>query len=332
MIDEATDKAQQRFNALWNYRPTTPIATSPLFSLPFSARAVFNWFAVRWLRISENIVITILASICWWVWHPSLEQTTSLQLGWIAQIFIRNFLLILFVAGGLHYLLYVRKAQAEKFKFDKQELPRQSKKHAFGQQTLENMFWTLGSGVFFWSLYEVVLFWGMANGYAPVLSLTDNIVWFVLLFLLMPLWISFHFYWIHRFLHWPPLYRFAHALHHRNTNIGPWSGLSMHPLEHLLFFSSALIHLIIASHPIHILFHLQHQALTAATSHAGYDGLAVKERNAFSLGNFHHQLHHRFFECNYGTLEVPWDKLFGSYHDGSGASHIDFLQRRRSKA
>ena len=33
--------------------------------------------------------------------------------------------------------------------------------------------------------------------------------------------------------------------------------------------------------------------------------------------DFFHQLHHRYFECNYGTVEMPWDRWFGTFHDGS---------------
>jgi sterol desaturase/sphingolipid hydroxylase (fatty acid hydroxylase superfamily) len=40
-------------------------------------------------------------------------------------------------------------------------------------------------------------------------------------------------------------------------------------------------------------------------------------------------MHHRYFECNYGTLEVPWDKLFGSFHDGTSESHQKLLERRQ---
>jgi len=169
----------------------------------------------------------------------------------------------------------------------------------------------------------------MANGYAPMLTWAENPVWFAALFLLTPIWLSFHFYWIHRALHWPPLYRLAHSLHHRNTNIGPWSGLSMHPLEHLMFFSSILIHWVVAAHPIHIIFHLQHQALTAATSHAGFEGLVAQDKKRLHLGNFHHQMHHRYFECNYGTLEMPWDKWFGSFHDGTDDAHAKMKERRK---
>ena len=35
------------------------------------------------------------------------------------------------------------------------------------------------------------------------------------------------------------------------------------------------------------------------------------------MGTFFHQLHHRYFECNYGTAEMPWDRWFGSFHDGT---------------
>ena len=43
----------------------------------------------------------------------------------------------------------------------------------------------------------------------------------------------------HRFLHEAPgLYKWVHYLHHKSRAPGPFSGLSMHPVEHLIFFSS----------------------------------------------------------------------------------------------
>jgi sterol desaturase/sphingolipid hydroxylase (fatty acid hydroxylase superfamily) len=39
-------------------------------------------------------------------------------------------------------------------------------------------------------------------------------------------------------------------------------------------------------------------------------------------------MHHRYFECNYGNLEVPWDKMFGSFHDGTDESHALFVNRK----
>jgi sterol desaturase/sphingolipid hydroxylase (fatty acid hydroxylase superfamily) len=134
---------------------------------------------------------------------------------------------------------------------------------------------------------------------------------------MIPLWESFYFYWIHRMLHIPFLYKHVHALHHRNINVGPWSGLSMHPVEHIIYLGTILVHWVVAAHPVHILFHMQYYTLTAATTHTGFAGLLMKDENRLKLGTFHHQMHHRYFECNYGSLEIPWDKFFGSFHDGT---------------
>ena len=131
---------------------------------------------------------------------------------------------------------------------------------------------------------------------------------------------------MHRFLHTTPMYRF-HALHHRNTDIGPWSGLSMHPVEHLFYFGSVLIHFAIASHPVHIIFHLMFYGLLAITTHTGFEGVLFRNRKRLHLGNFHHQIHHRYFECNYGNLDVPWDRFFGSWHDGTPEAKARMRER-----
>ena len=74
------------------------------------------------------------------------------------------------------------------------------------------------------------------------------------------------------------------------------------------------------------------QMITAITSHCGYENLLVGKlmrRNLkFRLGDFFHQLHHRFYDCNYGTFETPWDQWFKTYHDGS-AGGDDWMKKRR---
>lgn len=52
-------------------------------------------------------------------------------------------------------------------------------------------------------------------------------------------------------------------------------------------------------------------------------------RHTAALGTFHHQLHHRYFDCNYGSLEIPWDKWFGSFHDGTIVSKEKMQERRK---
>ena len=312
----------------WHHVPDVPIRVSPFFSWPPDPRGMASWILARWLGLAENVIVLALAAISWVWFSPSLETAATLSPGWIALLWLRNMALMCLVAGGLHWFFYSRKGQGKRLKFDPRDLMKGGRQFTFGGQVRDNMFWSLGSGVAQWTGYEVLLLWAMGNGWAPVLSWQDSPIWFVLLFLLTPVWISLHFYWVHRALHWGPLYRLAHALHHRNVNVGPWSGLSMHPVEHLIFFSSVLIHFLVPAHPLHILFHLKHQALTAASSHTGFENLLVRDKRRLALGTFHHQMHHRYFEVNYGNLEMPWDKWFGTFHDGTVDAHEALKDRR----
>jgi sterol desaturase/sphingolipid hydroxylase (fatty acid hydroxylase superfamily) len=324
--------SRKSFEAQWHYRPSTPVQTSPLFQWPLKPTAIWHWFASRWLVLGENTVLVALAVISWFWLQPSLETTKTLSFDWIGAMYLRNLFLMITVAGGLHLYFYYFKKQGSDLRHDSRNLVKENKVFTFSNQVRDNMFWTLASGVTFWTIYEVLMFWAMGNGLAPMLLWSDNPIWFILLFPLTPMIISLHFYFVHRWMHLPRVYPHVHKLHHRNNNVGPWSGLSMHPLEHLVYFTSILVHLVIAAHPIHILFHMMHQSLTASTSHTGYNGLLVGDKNRFSLGTFPHQLHHRYLDCNYGNLEVPFDQWFGTYHSGTEESHEAFQQRRRDKA
>ena len=320
--------ASQSSTSHWNYSPEVPIAVSPVFSKPLNPTAIFKWFWDSWFLVSERLILVGIALISWFYLQPPLEQSQTFAVDWIAQMWLRNVILMVLVAGGLHLWFYIFKGQGDTLRFDTRD-KRPSSRFTFGTQLRDNIFWTLVSGVSVWTAYEALMMWAFANGYLSILSFSDHPIWFIALFFLIPIWESFYFYWIHRALHWRPLYRFAHHVHHRNSNVGPWSGLSMHPIEHVMFLGSVLVHFLIVSHPIHILYHLQYYCLTAATTHSGFEGLFIGGKKRLSLGTFHHQMHHRYFECNYGSLEIPFDKVFKSFHDGTEQSMTQIRERRK---
>jgi Delta7-sterol 5-desaturase len=311
----------------WNWHPVLPLDNANPFSM--SPDRIWRWFRRSWLSVSGTLVWFLLAVFAWFYLLPDMTQMAVFQVDWMAQIYAKNFVALSLVAGGLHTYFYILRGQGQQRKFERKDLAHNNRMFLFNDQVKDNMFWSLASGVTIWSAYETAYFWAFANGYVPGVTFAENPVWFVLWFPLISLWSSFHFYWVHRLIHWPPLYRLAHALHHRNINIGPWTGISMHPIEHALYFSNILIHVVAASHPMHVLYNMFFQAIGPSTSHSGFASLMIKDKNGIGLGDFFHQLHHRFFECNYGTFEVPMDRWFGTYSDGTPESMSEIRDRKR---
>lgn len=325
----AVEPKPSRKRAEWNWRPDGPVATSPFFAWPPDPIAMYRWLAKSWLDLSVFLLFVGTSMLVWFFLQPSLQWCRQFEIGWIVLIYLRNLGLMLAVAGGLHLYFCAYKLQGRQLKFDHREQATNNRTYTFRSQVWDNMFWSLASGVTVWTVYEAVYMWAYANGYIPGLSFSEHPVWFVLQFVAIPVWSAFHFYWVHRWLHWKPLYRLAHSLHHRNVNVGPWSGLSMHPVEHLIYITACLIHFVVAAHPIHFLFHMHWLTLGAATSHSGFEGVMGGDRNRLVLGDFYHQLHHRYFECNYGNRDFPLDIWFGTFHDGSPEATTRIRERRR---
>ena len=314
----------------------------------------------EWLKAIfgiEGFVIIMLklvaiAAIVWYFLTPSLEQAATLRPGWILLIYLRNVALLTFFAGRLHLRLYVRRAQGMKYKYTPEWQATKDKKFMFGNQAWDNMFFSLVSGCIFWTAYEVLFLWGWANGIFPRLHFTANgvvnvrniVIVAAVLFLGVLWYMQAHFYLTHRVIHWKPLFRISHHVHHRNTSPGPWSGLSMHPIEHLIYFSDSAIFLLIPMHPLVVYFILLLRAIGPAGGHAGYHAFVRESRDGKEKptggvipfwpkgGDYMHELHHRYYTVNFGNLGFPLDKLLNTFHDGSPESHQEMLDRRKAKA
>ena len=316
----------------WNYHPDLPLPDSSIFCWPPDPRFLAGWFARNWLTLSERVMMVGLAVALWAFAYPSVTAAESLAFGWIAQVWLINMAMMIVVAGGLHLVFYILKTQGKALKFDHRDQARGNAR----QCTVELPPSSAGQ--------YVLVAWvrsfptDRVSGRRDVgdgewLCASDQFrrhpIWFLTALILLPIWSAFHFYWVHRLLHVPMLYRHVHSLHHRNVNIGPWSGLSMHPLEHFVYFTTLLIHFIVPSHPIHLIFHVIYQGPGAAMTHTGYEDMLVRDKRRLALGTFYHQLHHRYYECNYGNQEMPWDRWFGTFHDGSEDGTAETRARKK---
>jgi sterol desaturase/sphingolipid hydroxylase (fatty acid hydroxylase superfamily) len=313
----------------WNYHPDLPLADPSIFKWPPNPGFLVRWFARNWLTLSERVMMVLISVAAWYLLYPSLDAARTFAFGWIFQTWLINMGLMIAAAGGLHWYFYMRRGQGVRLKFDRRDQSRGNSLWSFSNQVHDNMFWSLTSGVAQLTAFQAVTMWLMANDHVPTVTFSAHPVWFLLALILLPIWSAFHFYWVHRLLHVPALYRHVHSLHHRNVNVGPWSGFSMHPVEHLLYCSSIMIHWIVATHPIHLIFHVVYLAPGAAMTHTGYEDLLIRDKRRLALGTFYHQLHHRYYECNYGNQEMPWDRWFGTFHDGSDTATATTRARKK---
>ena len=76
------------------------------------------------------------------------------------------------------------------------------------------------------------------------------------------------------------------------------------------------------------MLNLQHAGLTPAQGHVGFEAVIVNGKYNLAGASYFHQLHHRYFECNYGEPDMPFDHWFGTSHDGSDEAHEEMRAKR----
>ena len=197
----------------------------------------------------------------------------NFEIWWVALILGRNIALTIVIFGGMHYLLYLRRSQGDELRFTTKPFATESRRFKFQNQVQDNVFHTLIFGVPVFTAYEVATYWLFANGYLGLFEVSDPTsfwIWFGVLLAMGPIIHSVHFYFAHRLLHTKILYKRYHSLHHKNVQVGPWSGLSMHPVEHILYFSTVVVQWGLALHPLNALYQIHLAAFQPAQGHSGF--------------------------------------------------------------
>ncbi len=303
-------------NKRGDYTPNEPVKVAPVLVWPWSPAAFLKWLPGYFLP--WNVMFMALAFVIWKYTLPAAGTMQSLSIGWIAGIWLRNMAIILIIYGALELRLYVRRRQGNRFKYNSKWPSEQpSDVFMFRSQNIDNFIRSFGTGIPIWTAYEVLGLWAWANGWGPWTTFADNPVWLVIFGLLIPIIHEVHFYLIHRLIHVPFLYRWVHSVHHNSVNPSPWSSLSMHPVEHLLYWSGSLIHLILPSHPLLLIYHTQLTGTGAVIGHVGFDKIELGKEGGVDTHAFAHYLHHKYFEVNYADGMVPLDQWFGTWHDGT---------------
>ena len=144
------------------------------------------------------------------------------------------------------------------------------------------------------------------------------------------------FYWSHRAMHHPKLYKYFHRVHHESTDPSPLTAFAFHPSEAVI---EQLMHVVLPFlFPLHFGVIIGWQIfsmLNNVLAHLGYE-VYPKSWVKLSLLQFktastHHNMHHQLFNGNYALYFTWWDKLMGTEFKDYESRHEQIFERKNIK-
>lgn len=185
------------------------------------------------------------------------------------------------------------------------------------------------------SVYSGIVIYFSTQGYTKVYLdyQTHHPFWafagFFIILLIDDAW----FYWLHRLLHHPKLYKYVHQVHHESIDVNPFTSLSFHWVE------AALLTLWII--PVSFILPIYAPILGLVQvwglfdnlkGHLGYEFFPAnfnKSPLQFMTTSTHHSMHHSKFNGNYGVHFRFWDKLFGTEFNDYEHTFEQIQQRKK---
>lgn len=249
----------------------------------------------------------------------------------LAEIFFSIFtasVIRYFVVAGIAFFLFYKLLRR---KFSKAKIQvREASLKDFKREIWHSMQSTaLMSGVAF-----VVLFTGLKE-YTLVY---DDISKFGVGYLILSVALSLvihdtYFYWMHRFLHHPKVFRHAHVVHHKSVNPSPWASYSFHFIEAITEGAVLIVlAMVLPMHPLAIALFVFAGFVINVYGHLGYEIMPRGFRKTwlFQVINTstHHNLHHSKFKGNYGLYFRFWDRVMGTEHPDY-VREYDRVQKQR---
>jgi sterol desaturase/sphingolipid hydroxylase (fatty acid hydroxylase superfamily) len=129
-----------------------------------------------------------------------------------------------------------------------------------------------------------------------------------------------YFYWAHRFMHHPKLFKTFHLAHHKSVTPTPWAAYSFAMPEAVVMVLFVPLWLFFVATPGWVMFAwLNFQIIRNAMGHAGFEFFPrwwlASPLTRWINTTTHHDLHHNgSFNHNYGLYFTWWDKWMGTEH------------------
>lgn len=153
------------------------------------------------------------------------------------------------------------------------------------------------------------------KGYTRIyFAVTDYPLWCLPVSLLIAMLIhETYYYWLHRWMHQPSIFKIVHKVHHDSNITSPWTAFSFHPLEGLL--QAVFLPLLLMVLPMHLYVLIVQLTIMTFSSVINHLDIEIYPKNfhrhfigKYFIGATHHSLHHKQFKYNYGLYFTFWDK------------------------
>lgn len=229
----------------------------------------------------------------------------------IAALFV--FARYLVTAGGIYLIFYVWMQRKLGHLKIKPEAP--GRRQVFAE--MRHSFYTAVIFAGMATLVHVLKEFGYTRQYAEIE--TYGLGYLLFSMALLVVLHDAYFYWMHRLMHHPRLFRVIHKVHHQSFNPTPMASFSFHPLEAFLEFGIVpLIVLIIPVHPLAMLFFANWSMVFNILGHLGYElfprGFVRHRFWGWMNTSTHHNLHHQQGNYNFGLYFNFWDRMMGTNH------------------
>lgn len=146
-----------------------------------------------------------------------------------------------------------------------------------------------------------------------------------------------YFYWMHRLMHDPRLFRRIHLAHHRSAIPTPWAAYAFDTAEAVV--QAAFLPLFVLIVPCHVavlIVFTTHMILRNVIGHSGFElmprGRAGKPLFDWLTTVTHHDQHHSSARWNYGLYFTWWDRWCGTEHPRYYAEFARVTAARQTKA
>ena len=232
---------------------------------------------------SPNLIWLVITVLIWYIAPYRFDEAAQgFQWGWVTERILVSIIVPFSYTSFWHVSLYA-------MNWGKRPFNRNRKYRV--RKVIHNMFYSL-LGCLQWALWECIFIHCYASGKIPYshvsLESTTGILKLLAWCFAVPLYRDIHFYFAHRFLHFRMLYKYVHSVHHRNTDVEPFSGLCMHPIEHLYYFTSVAPSIYCLAPPFALFWNGMHLLLSPGAAHSGYED--------HFQGDQYHYLHHRYVQ------------------------------------